>query len=109
MLLLGGTDDKNHANLDYEAVMQRYIAWSEQLRTSGRLVAAHKLEDGSGRRLSGATGKVTDGPYVETRESIGGYYIIEAKDFDEASRIARECPTVAVQNGFCEVRKIERS
>lgn len=109
MLVLGGTEDRNHASLSYEEIIQKYIAWSIKLRENGHYVDANKLEDGVGRRLVGRAGRVTDGPYVETKESIGGYYIIEAASLDEAVAIAKECPTVAVQNGFCEVRLVAQT
>jgi len=57
-----------------------------------------------GNAFSNATGelKVHDGPYADTREQFGGFYIIEAKDKDEALEWARKCP--AVQWGPVEVR-----
>jgi hypothetical protein len=47
---------------------------------------------------------MTDGPYAETREALGGYFLIEAKDLDEATKIAARCP--AAKHGAVEVRPI---
>lgn len=108
MLVLGGVSQAmNSTAADYEQVMEKYVAWTTKLRAHGLYVDTHKLKDGVGRRLTYAGGKVVDGPFAESKETIGGYYIIEAKNLEEAVAIAKECPTVAVQKGFCEVREVE--
>ena len=86
-------------------IMQKYAEWSEKIR--GRTVLAHKLFDGEGRTLENQKGRLVDGPYTETKESIGGFYIIHAKDYDEAVKIANECPTLLFQGGTVEVRRVE--
>src|SRR5690606_2113210 len=64
---------------DFEAVIGRYIAWTENLAQRGRLHATEKLEDGTGRVLRGRKPKkVTDGPFVEAGEVLGGLWVIEA-------------------------------
>ncbi len=108
MLVLGGVPDQAPGETsNYEEIISKYVAWGEKLRAKKQFVSTHKLEDGTGRRLIFAGGKVVDGPFAESKETIGGYYIIEAKNFDEAVTIAKECPTVAVQHGFVEVRLVE--
>lgn len=108
MLVLGGVDpSRRSTSLDYEEVMKRYQAWGDKLRAKRQFVDSHKLKDGAGRRLTFRDGKVVDGPFAESKETIGGYYLIEAKDLDEAVEIARECPTVTIHQGFCEVRPVE--
>jgi hypothetical protein len=90
---------------DGEFVMKKYAEWSQ--RMGAQIRAAHKLKDGSGRRLELHGGKVSDGPYIETKESIGGFYVIEAKNYKEASALASECPTLLYQGGYVEVREVE--
>ncbi len=108
MLVLGGVDkNRRSTSANYEEVMQRYKAWGDKLRANKQFVDTHKLRDGQGRRLTLKDGKVVDGPFAESKETIGGYYIIEAKNLDEAVEIARECPTVTIHQGFCEVREVE--
>src|SRR5262245_32639194 len=59
-----------------QAVIQRYVAWRAKVQQGGRSVMGHKLHDGEGRvmRGPGASMKVTDGPYAEAREVIGGLF-----------------------------------
>ena len=90
---------------DDEFIMQKYREWSERIQ--GKTVIAHKLKDEEGRRLELKKGKIVDGPYSETKESIGGFYIIEAANYTEVSEISKGCPTLLYQGGFVEVREVE--
>ena len=106
MLVLGGTDvDKRGANMHPELV-ERYMAWLGGLRSSGKVVGSFKLHVQAGRRLTVRGGEVMDGPFIETKEAIGGAIVIEARSLDEATAIARACP-VFEQNGYVEVRAVE--
>lgn len=71
-----------------------YRAWLEQLKSEGKLVRADRLADDFSRRLEkrGGTVTVMDGPLAETKDIVGGYYLIEAEDDDAAQRIASSCP-----------------
>lgn len=79
-----------------QAVLQRYIDWTERLRAGGHLLNNNKLKDGEGRavRREGSEVVVRDGPYAETKEVIGGYWLIEAPDYAGAVALARDCPHV---------------
>lgn len=91
-----------------QAIIQRYIAWSERLREAGHMVGGNKLQDGVGRALSGgADGGVVvrDGPFAETKEVIGGYWLVEATDFDAVVELARDCPHV--EYGTLVIRPID--
>jgi hypothetical protein len=79
--------------------MEEYGKVIDELKTSGRLLAGAKLDrtssavtvrEKSGKRL------ITDGPFAETKEQLGGYHLIECKDRDEAVSIALRFPTLAV-------------
>ena len=48
-----------------------------------------------------------DGPFVESKDAVGGIFIVEADSLDEATEIARGCPNLELQNGYMEVRLIE--
>jgi hypothetical protein len=77
-------------------VIGRYRAWSQKLQAQGALVDAAKLSDDGGRvlqRIQGAV-RVDDGPYAEAKEALGGYFLLQAKDYDAAVALARECPTL---------------
>src|SRR5689334_5244953 len=75
-----GTMPEGMSPAEIQAVIQRYVAWRQRVQAGGRRVEGHKLRDGSGRTVRGATGAptVTDGPYAESREVIGGLFLIEA-------------------------------
>jgi hypothetical protein len=90
------------------AVIREYMAWTDKIRTSGHHKQGEKLTDDAGKALRAAGGKVTvtDGPYAESKEVVGGFYIIQAKDYAEACRIAETSPHMKYGSGI-EVRQIE--
>ena len=95
---------------DMQNVILRYSTWSKGLSAAGRLVGGHKLRDAEGRVLKKHSNQttVTDGPYAELKEVVGGYFHITADTYDDAVRIARDCPHLDY-GGTIEVRAIERA
>ena len=93
---------------ELQAVIARYKAWGQRLHSEGRLVGNNKLEDGTGRVLRpNGTGqpKITDGPFTETKDVIGGYFLIEAATYEDAVEQCRDCPHLGF--GPIEVRRID--
>ena len=81
---------------------QKWTAWFKELGAQGHLKNyGHPLES-QGKVVRGKT-TVHDGPYVETKDVVGGYSVIEAKDLDQATEIAKGCPILEV-GGSVEVR-----
>lgn len=82
---------------DIQKVIAEYVAWREALEERGLLVEGRKLKDEGGRVLSRSGGevRVVDGPYAEAKEVLGGYFIVQADDYDAAVALARECPHLA--------------
>jgi hypothetical protein len=111
MLIAGGADiDKRSGNPAYAPIMfERYMTWIQSLRESGRFLGSYKLFDQTGRRLTIRGGEVIDGPFIESKDAVGGIFVIEADSLDEATEIARTCPNLDLQNGYMEVRVVERS
>jgi hypothetical protein len=109
MLLLGGADlDKRSGNGALAPKMfERYASWLRGLRESGRYVDSVKLHDQTGARLTVRGGQVVEGPFMETKEAVGGFMTIEASSLEDAVAAARECPIFELQNGYVEVRVIE--
>lgn len=109
MLILGGADlDKRSGNSEFGKVMlQRYMAWMQSLRESGKYVSSSKLQDQTGARLTVRGGQVVEGPFIESKEAVGGIFVIEAASLAEATASARECPVLTLQNGYVEVRALE--
>ena len=92
---------------EMQAIVERYHAWTEDLRARGALHLGEKLVDGAGRVLRPAEDgvSVTDGPFTEANEVIGGLWIVEARDLDHATELVRGCPHVGV--GSLEIRPVE--
>lgn len=109
LLLMGGADlDKRSGNAARTPViLERYMAWMRSLQERGSYVSSHKLHDQTGKRLTVRGGQVVDAPFVETKEAIGGIFLIQAESLEEATALARECPVLLLQNGYVELRVIE--
>ncbi len=92
----------------WAALRQATLDYVEALRNSGHLVFAQALQSAtkaSTLRVRGGKLSVTDGPFAETKEQIGGFFLIEAKDRDEAVRLAANWPSARI--GTIEVRPVE--
>ena len=88
-------------------VMVEYDAYSKMLRERGALLAGEALQPSSSAttvRIRDGQTMTTDGPFDETKETLGGFYQIEAKDLDEALHLAAACP--GAKWGSIEVRPI---
>jgi hypothetical protein len=90
-----------------QAIILRYVAWRQKIQQNGRKVEGHKLTDGQGRVMRGAAGatKVTDGPYAEAREVIGGLFIVEANSYEEVVELSKDCPHLDF--GSIEIREVD--
>jgi len=109
LFLYDGENDAGEMSPEeMQATIARYSAWAQALGESGKYVGGEKLADDGGRILrSGGGGMiVSDGPYAETKDVIGGYFIIRAADYAEAEGIARTCPH-AERGKTIEIRHLE--
>ena len=90
------------------AITKEYMGWSDRMRTQGHLKAGEKLTFDAGRVMRPAGGRVmiTDGPFAESKELLGGFFLIAAKDYDEACHLAESCPHFKY-GGSIEVRQID--
>jgi hypothetical protein len=87
--------------------MQGYNSFTEEMRTSKRMVAGDALQPiSTATTVSVRNGKTitTDGPFAETKEQLGGYYLLDCKDLDDAIAQAAKIPSAA--HGRIEVRPI---
>ena len=106
LLLRGGKSSADTNPEEIGGALESYRNWVNQLRQDNRLVDAAKL-DNDGRRLLKKSGSIqVDGPFTETKETIGGFYIIEAESQDIATEIARNCPIFA-EGGTVEIREVQ--
>lgn len=104
MLLIKGGDYDGMSPEQSQKVVEKFIAWAGKLRQQGRYKAGDELQP-NGRIVSASNGAITDGPFTETKDAVGGYFLIEAKDYDEAVAICREAPHFEY-NGTIEIRQI---
>jgi hypothetical protein len=91
-----------------DSLMEEYGKVIADLKATGRLLAGAKLDRISSAvtvREKGGKQLITDGPFAETREQLGGYHLIECRDRDEAVSIALRFPTLAV-GATIEVRPL---
>ena len=107
--------DENHwqglAQRERDRVMQEYGAWIESIRASRHHVATGKLTPSATAttiRQKAGRPVITDGPFAETKEQLGGYHLVECRDLEEALSIAARIPTLPV-GGTIEVRQLEPS
>ena len=91
-----------------QGIIEEYSAWAQKLGAEGKHLGGQKLADEGGRILNCASGDVTvtDGPYSEAKEVIGGFMKILAPSYDEAVAIARTCPH-ARYGARIEVRQVD--
>ncbi len=109
MLLIYGGEAAmaNATEAEQQAEMAKWTEYTEDMRSSGAFLAGDALQptatattvrDGGGEPL------VTDGPFAETKEQLGGYYVLEVADLDEAIKWAHKCP--GARYGSIELRPI---
>jgi hypothetical protein len=110
-LCLAYEEEKRLNELDrdeWEALREETLAYVDSLRSSGHLISTQALRSATtATTVQVRNGRVstTEGPFAETREQIGGFFLIEAGDYDEAIRIAANWPSARI--GTIEVRPIE--
>ena len=95
---------------EWEALRRETLDYVEDLRRSGRLLVTHALQSvrsATTVRVRDARLSTTDGPFAETKETLGGFFLIEARDLNEAIQVASKWPSARF--GSIEVRPIEES
>jgi hypothetical protein len=108
LLLRGGVSSRDLSAHQLQRQLERYMNWIERLRRDGHFVAGEPLEE-TGKVLSGKNGStITDGPFTEAKEEVGGYFIIRARDLDQAVELSKRCPIFA-NNGTVEVRPVQQT
>jgi len=106
LLLRGGAgSDVEQSPEQLQAHMQKWVQWMGGLTQQGKFVSAQPLS-ASGKQIRGVGKTVTDGPFMEGKEVVGGYLICKAESYDVAVDIAKGCPLLEFENGLVEVREI---
>ncbi len=110
MLMICTADDSGEPRPGtdgFDAYLKAYYDFTEETREKGQMVDGNPLQPISTAttvRVRGGKTEITDGPFAETKETLGGYYILECKDLDEAIECAAKIPGAAY--GSIEVRPV---
>lgn len=90
---------------EIQKALEKWGAWIEKYSKSG-----HFVDPGDGLKPGGRVvrpkGVVSDGPFVESKEVLGGYSIVQAESYEAALAIARECPALEDADGSLEIREL---
>jgi len=89
---------------ELQARMGKWFAWGEKMKSQGILRGGEALY-AKGKRLSGPDRIASDGPFVESKELVGGYYTIEVENVEKAMEVAQDYPDFDL-NGTVEIREV---
>jgi len=91
-LFRGNEWSKHLSPEEMQKVASQWMAWFERLSEEGKVIGGSPL-DGEGKVVSGKNGRtISDGPFAESKEAVGGYFLLRVNSMDEAVAIARQCP-----------------
>jgi hypothetical protein len=93
---------------EMQSLVDSALEYDEEIRQSGHYIVSYALQRARTARtirVRGGKATVTDGPFIETKEQLGGFFLIEAKDMDEACAVAARFPPARI--GTIEVRPVQ--
>ncbi len=92
---------------EIQGILEKYNAWMGQVQAAGKLVHGRKLTDEGGKVLNrqGDRLSIVDGPYSETKEIVGGFFLVKAADYEEAVELATGCPHLSL--GKVTIRQVD--
>lgn len=97
---------KSMSSEQRQQLLQQWNAWYDQLAAAGKLVDGKPLEP-EGRVVSARGDRIIDGPFVEAKEAVGGYFLLTVGSLEEATEIAKDCPSLRMGIGLTvEVRPV---
>src|SRR6266496_6663419 len=108
LLFRGGDDIRAEEQKDpekWQAHMMKWKTWMEDLGNSRKFISGKTL-DQDGSVINGSKKSVTDGPFTEGKEIVGGYLMIKASDMKEAVELSKGCPLLE-HEGSVEVREVQ--
>ena len=108
MVMVKATEDSEAGVMPSEELLTEMTNYNEQLADAGILLAGeglHPSSKGARVHFSGKNRTVTDGPFAETKERLGGYYLVEADSIEDAAELAAKIPSARL-GGSVEVRQV---
>ena len=100
----GASQQYNYSPEQMQQHMQNWFGWIESLKANNLYVSGEALLPG-GKTVTGSKKLVTDGPFAESKELVGGFVIIRVESYEEAAEIAKGCPDLALE-GAVEIREV---
>ena len=104
--LFRGGNNTDQSPEAMQAQMQKWFNWMGEMGKKGVLVGGEPLGP-TGKQMAGAQKTLTDGPFIEAKEMVGGYLIVTANNIDDAVELAKGCPIFDV-GGKLEIRPIQK-
>lgn len=109
-MLIAYDNPAMYANVSPEqmqAIVEKYMAWTSDIAARGHFVLGEKLVDNAGKAITRSNGSlsISEGPYTEANEVVGGFWIIQCASEEEAISIASSCPHV--ENGVMGLKEID--
>ena len=107
LLLIHSSENGDARADDREEMLRRYGVFTQELRDAGKLLGANELQPvatATTVRVRNGETLATDGPFAETKEQLGGYYLVDCDDIDEAIAYAAKIPSA--ERGSIEVRPV---
>jgi hypothetical protein len=89
---------------EMQAQMRKWMSWIQRLRDEGKYIAGDPLQ-GGGKVLTSRK-VITDGPFAEGKEVVGGYFLVRAETLEQAAEMAKDCP-IFESGGSVEVRPVQ--
>ena len=100
----GGSDAMNYSPEQMQQHMQKWFAWIDKLKQKDIYVTGEPLTP-AGKTVKGSKAVVTDGPFAESKEVVGGFFLVKAGSLEEATEIAKGCPDLPL-DGSVEIREV---
>ena len=104
LIFQGGMPSENASPEFMQAQMGKWMAWIEKLSKAGKYVSGEPLLPG-GKLIKGKSKAATDGPYTEGKEIVGGYFIVNAENYDEAVKLCDDYPDFE-NGGSIQLRQV---
>ncbi|MFT3822324.1 MAG: YciI family protein [Chitinophagaceae bacterium] len=104
LIFIGGSSSGDLSPEEMQANMQQWFDWINDLKAKGTYISGEALMPG-GKTVKGPKALITDGPFAESKELIGGYFIIQAASLEAAAEVAKGCPDLPL-NSIVEVREV---
>jgi hypothetical protein len=90
----------------WQSHMQKWMQWMGGLQQNGQFIGGQPLSE-TGKQITGNKKVVSDGPFMEGKEYVGGYLMIKANDLNDATELSKGCPILEFDDGKVEVREIQ--